>query len=128
MPGERPRAHGPRAPGGRVTAMTLDHISARLPVLASLARDARLERRARSFLVTHVLETAVPYLEIVHEAFPIEAVVAIPYSAEKSAVSALRATGIEVVTPTSIAEAHHTAGDMLQRALCRSTVPLVVQE
>lgn len=106
----------------------MDHARSRLPVLAGLAREAAPRRKARSFVVTHVLETSVPFLDIIHRTFPIEAVLAIPYSAEKSAVEEIRAAGIEVIAPATIPDAHRAAGAVLQRILCRSSVPIVAQE
>ena len=71
----------------------------------------------RSFVVTHVLGTSVPCLEILHRIFPIEAVLAIPYSADKGAVEELRAAGIEVIAPATIADVHRATGEVLQRIL-----------
>jgi hypothetical protein len=50
----------------------MEHARSRLPVLAGLAREVISRRKARSFVVTHVLGTSVPYLEIINRIFPIE--------------------------------------------------------
>ena len=106
----------------------MEHARSRLPVLDALARESAPGGAARSFLVTHVLGTSVPYLDILHRIFPIEAVLAIPYSADRSAVEEIRAAGIEVIAPATIPDAHRAAGDTLQRLLGRSSAPLVAQE
>lgn len=99
-----------------------------LPVLARLARGAPERGRVRSFLATHVLETAVRYITVLHDVYPVEAVVAIPYSSEKRAVEALRRAGIRVIEPATVGDVSRVAGEALLGALRDGPAPLVAQE
>jgi adenosylhomocysteinase len=99
-----------------------------LPVLTSLSRSAPPPPKVRSLLMTHVLETSVPYIKTVHEVYPIDAVMAIPYSSQRSAIEELQRAGILIRTPSSIPEAFRVAEAMILSALRESSTPLVAQE
>jgi adenosylhomocysteinase len=99
-----------------------------LPTLTGLARTVARGREVRSLLVTHLLETAVPYVMTVHEIYPVEAVIAIPYSSERSAIDALRRAGLRVIEVPYVAEVGRVALQAVIEALRSSDAPLIVQE
>jgi adenosylhomocysteinase len=101
---------------------------AELPALTSLLPTVAPGDRPRSVLITHVLETAVAYVEAVNSVFPVARVVAIPYSASLVAVEALRAKGYSVVVPPSISETFTESEREVINALEESGSPLLVQE
>jgi hypothetical protein len=74
----------------------------RLPTLRTLVANSSLGDRVQSVVITHVLPAAIEYILTVHEVFPIKAVVAVPYSADRRAVDVLTKRGLRVVTPPSI--------------------------
>jgi len=82
----------------------------------------------RSVLITHVLHTAVEYVEAVNSVYPVSGIVAVPYSADHSALDALRAKGFNVVLPSSVADTFVKARETTLSALQESEKPLVVQE
>lgn len=101
---------------------------AELPALTSLLSTVPPTVRPRCVLITHVLETAVAYVEAVHSVFPVSRVVAIPYSASQRAVQALKAKGFHVVVPTSISETFTESEKQVIDALKEANSPLLVQE
>lgn len=101
---------------------------AELPALTSLLKTVPPANRPRSILITHVLETAVAYVEAVHSVFPVTAIVAIPYSASPSAVQLLREKGFLVVVPASIADTFSESERVVTAALAETNTPLLVQE
>lgn len=101
---------------------------AELPALTGLLATVPSTHRARSVLITHVLDTAVAYVEAVHSVFPVARVVAIPYSASPTAVQALRAKGFTVVVPTSIPDTFVESERQVTEALKEAATPLLVQE
>jgi adenosylhomocysteinase len=107
---------------------SVPRFGAELPALTSLLSTVPKEQRYRSILITHVLDTAVAYVEAVHSVFPVARIVAIPYSASASAVRSLREKGFNVVVPASIADTFIDAEKHVVEALEESVEPLVVQE
>ncbi len=101
---------------------------AELPALTALLSTVPAGDRPRSVLITHVLDTAVAYVEAVHSVFPVARVVAIPYSASPTAVQALRARGFSVVVPTSIPDTFIESERQVTEALKEANSPLLVQE
>lgn len=101
---------------------------AELPALTSLLSTVPPDQRPRSVLITHVLETAVAYVEAVNSVFPVVRVVAIPYSASPAAVQALRSKGFNVVVPNSVPDTFVESERQVTEALKESTSPLLVQE
>jgi adenosylhomocysteinase len=99
-----------------------------LPVFARLTDQAPSKGDARSFLVTHVLTTAVKYITLLHDVYPVEAVVAIPYSSEKEAVEILRRAGINVIEPATVGDVSRIAANAVFEALQVSSIPLAAQE
>jgi len=101
---------------------------AELPALTALLATAHPPTKIRSVLITHVLDTAVAYVEAVHSVFPVSRIVAIPYSASPTAVQELTAKGFKVVIPSSIADTFHVSEQQVTEALQESDSPLLVQE
>ncbi len=109
-------------------AGTPPKVGAALPALGALLGTVPPEAKARSVLITHVLDTAVPYIQAVHRVFPVVRVVAIPYSASPTAVKTLRDAGFDVTVPASIPDTFAESEKQTIAALSESTEPLLVQE
>jgi adenosylhomocysteinase len=101
---------------------------AELPAMTSLLGTVPKEHRYRSVLITHVLDTAVAYVEAVNSVFPVARIVAIPYSASATAVQSLRAKGFQVIVPASIPDTFTDSEKQVTEALQESQQPLLVQE
>jgi adenosylhomocysteinase len=101
---------------------------AELPALTGLLPTVPPTDGARSVLITHVLDTAVAYVEAVHSVFPVARVVAIPYSASPTAVQALRTKGFTVIVPASIPDTFIESERQVIEALKEAATPLLVQE
>jgi adenosylhomocysteinase len=101
---------------------------AELPAMASLLGTVPIEHKHRAVLITHVLDTAVDYVEAVHSVFPVARIVAIPYSASPAAVQSLRSKGFQVIVPASIADTFTDSEREVTDALQQSEKPLLVQE
>lgn len=103
--------------------------SSQLHVLKSLTeRYSALQMQARSVLITHVLPTSESYIDLVHTIFPVELVIAIPYSADLETIHRLEERGIKVYLPKSISEIFLQAGPTVEELLQQSNKPLIVQE
>lgn len=111
-----------------LTIAAAPKFGAELPALTGLLGTVPSSDRHRSVLITHVLDTAVAYIEAVHTVFPVARVVAIPYSASPTAVQALRAKGFNVVVPSSVPDTFVQSEAVVIEALRESTTPLIVQE
>lgn len=96
--------------------------------LKSLVDTVEDPGSVRCVLITHVLHTAVEYVELVNQAFPVEAIVAVPYSADLAAVEELRRRGFTVSVPDDVPDTFTQAVAETTRALEASETPLVVQE
>lgn len=101
--------------------------STELAALKQLTSEAKLSDCC-SILVTHVLRTAVEYVNLVNEIFPVKTVIAIPYSSEQSAIQELREFGFNVIVPDSVKDTFRKAFTSVTEVLRRSDQPLVVQE
>ncbi|MEZ4657025.1 MAG: NAD(P)-dependent oxidoreductase [Caldilineaceae bacterium] len=99
-----------------------------LLALTSLLETAPPANRPRCVLITHVLDTTVPFIEAVHTVFPVVCVVAIPYSCSPSAVQMLQKKRFKVVIPTSICDTFLKAEKQVVEALKAESTPLLVQE
>lgn len=103
--------------------------SSELKVLETLVNKCEhLKNRCRSVLITHVLPTAVPYIQLVNEIFPVSLVIAIPYSADAMTLEALEKSGIPTYLPDSVEKAFLEAGPQVEAILKSDSTPLVVQE
>jgi hypothetical protein len=112
----------------RFTALAVPGVpkfGAELPALTSLLGTVAPEHRHRSVLITHVLDTAVAYVEAVNSVFPVTRVVAIPYSASLSAVQTLRSKGFNVIVPASIPDTFIDSEKQVTEALQESQAPLL---
>lgn len=94
-----------------------------LPVLHETMRRWPIPR-CRLVLVTHLLDTAVPYLHALAERADVERVVAVPYSVRSSAVDLL--DDMPLSLPSSLAEIAKVAVATACRAA--RTGPTVIQE
>lgn len=101
---------------------------AELPALTRLLPTATGFPTTRCVLITHVLDTAVAYVEAVNSVFPVAGVVAIPYSASADAVTALQKKGYKVVVPASIPATFTDSVQVVMDALAADSAPLIVQE
>ncbi|MBI5921307.1 MAG: hypothetical protein HY847_06610 [Betaproteobacteria bacterium] len=101
---------------------------AELPALTGLLGTVAPTDRPRSVLITHLLDTAIAYVEAVHSVFPVARVVAIPYSASSSAVQTLRAKGFNVILPASIPDTFVQSETQVIEVLKEASTPLIVQE
>lgn len=111
-----------------VEAFVTPKFGAELPALTGLLATVPPANRPRSILITHVLDTAVAYVEAINSIFPVTRIVAIPYSASPAAVQTLRAKGFSVVVPSSIPDTFVEAEKQVTEALIESKEPLLVQE
>ena len=103
--------------------------SSQLHVLHSLIkRYSFLQNRARSVLITHVLPTSEAYIDLVNKIFPVELVIAIPYSANLETIYRLEEKGIKTFLPVTITEMFLQAGPRVEKCLQESKKPLIVQE
>jgi adenosylhomocysteinase len=100
----------------------------RLPSLSKLLATEPNPGKTRSVLITHVLHTAVEYVELIHQVYPVARIVAVPYSADPWALKALRARGFDVILPASVKETFTKAQEATLAALQESSEPLIVQE
>ncbi|MDX6610302.1 MAG: adenosylhomocysteinase [Solirubrobacterales bacterium] len=78
--------------------------------------------------ITHILDTAVPYIEEVSRALEIDAVIGIPYSTKPAAQRRLEEQGHRVVIPTDLASLPEVAEREIRRASDRRGGPVIVQE
>lgn len=98
-----------------------------MKVLESFTKKAGTSL-CRGGLVTHVLPTAVGYIEALNRVFPLEFVIAIPYSSDPHSVKKLKDSGIRVYEPASAEEIFFEARRVVEEALKKSGEPLIVQE
>ena len=96
--------------------------------LAELTKTVSRPGTTRSLLVTHVMPTAIEYIELVNSVFPVSSIVAIPYSANPDAVSMLTKQGYKVVVPNSVEDTFVKAREEAIFALSNSKQPFVIQE
>lgn len=94
-----------------------------LPVLRAAMRRWPVES-CRLVLVTHLLDTAVPYLRALAELVDIERVVAVPYSLQPSAVALL--DDLPLLLPASLDEISTVTAAAARRAARRA--PTILQE
>ena len=94
-----------------------------LPVLGEVVRRWPIQP-CQLVLVTHLLDTAVPYVRALADVMDITRVVAVPYSVRRSAVALLN--GLPLQVPSSLDELAQVAVD----AACRATTAgsVIVQE
>ncbi|MCB1148874.1 MAG: hypothetical protein KDK48_01810 [Chlamydiia bacterium] len=97
-----------------------------LETLVSLSEEAK--GKAHAVLITHVLPTSRAYIEAVSRIFPVQLVIAIPYSADPATLDALKKQGIKTYLPTSVDDAFISAPKLVEELLKNSTEPLIVQE
>ena len=102
--------------------------SSRLPALQELLGTGSAPGRTRSVLITHVLHTAVEYVELVNRVYPVSKIVAVPYSADAWAIKTLREKGYSVTLPASVKDTFTKAKEETIKALEESNDPLIVQE
>lgn len=101
---------------------------ANLPALKSLVCTVANPGTVRTVLVAHVLHTAIEFVETVNSIFPVEAVVAVPYSADLNAVETLKSMGYKVIVPDSVPDTFVKAFEETKFALEKEATPLIVQE
>jgi adenosylhomocysteinase len=82
---------------------------------------------ARLVLVAHILDTAVPFVRSLSTVMPVEAVIAVPYSARPDACGIL-GEELPVHVPEDIAEVGPLAARLAARAADRAGGKVVIQE
>lgn len=82
---------------------------------------------ARLVLVAHILDTAVPYVRTLATAMRVEAVIAVPYSAQPSACAKL-ATELSLFVPDDLAQVGRLAAECATRVSQRTSDPVIIQE
>ncbi len=107
---------------GRHPGPTID-----LPTVRALIRGYRpTGPRSLLILITHVLPTAVAYIEALGDVFDIS-LIGIPYSANQLAVRRLQSTGCPVSVPATLTDIPAHALTEARRAAARGQ-PVVLQE
>jgi adenosylhomocysteinase len=101
--------------------------SAKLPALAEHV-DQLPCPPASAVVITHILDTAVPFIEAVSRAVDLEAVIGIPYSTMPTARGQLEAAGHRVVIPPDIESLPALARQEIERASVLREEPVIVQE
>lgn len=82
-----------------------------------------------SVIVTHILDTAVPFIDAISRTTDIRAIVGIPYSTAPSARHTLQQQGHRVVIPDDIGDLPAcTLAEIQEASSAKSQAPLVVQE
>lgn len=99
-----------------------------IPITKKLLTADKLPQKTRCMLITHLLPTAVPYIRHLHSVYPVEAILAIPYSLQSSVADVLNDEGFNVIVPKSIKEMFVLAFENAKKLLDASNDPLVIQE
>lgn len=102
--------------------------SDRLPALNTLINTVPNPGSIYSLIITHILRTAIGYIEAINKAFPIVKIVAVPYSADPESVNLLKSKGFDVYVPESVGDTFIKAKEIAIAALSNSNKPLVIQE
>ncbi|MBI4090845.1 MAG: hypothetical protein HY422_02375 [Candidatus Komeilibacteria bacterium] len=108
--------------------MVVEHASTTLPVTERLIAADALPKSAHCMLITHVLPTSVDFIEALNKLFPVQRIIAIPYSYDRSAVAALRKKNFRVLIPKSLHETFRVAQKQASALLKASSHPLIIQE
>ncbi|HEU5063758.1 MAG TPA: NAD(P)-dependent oxidoreductase [Solirubrobacterales bacterium] len=101
--------------------------SARLPALAEHV-DQLACPPASAVVITHILDTALPFIEAISRAVDLVAVIGIPYSTMPTARRQLEAAGHRVVIPPDIESLPALAREEIERASALREEPVIVQE
>lgn len=101
---------------------------AQLPALLELSKTEENPNKVNSIVITHILHTAVGYIEILNQVYPVKKIVAIPYSADLKAVKLLQEKGYDVVIPNSVPDTFTVSEKVVIEYLESNQIPIVVQE
>jgi adenosylhomocysteinase len=82
---------------------------------------------ARLILIAHILNTAVPFVRTLAKVMPVDAVIAVPYSAQPTACAAL-AEELPVDVPSNVGDVGPLAAQRAADASKRSRDNLIIQE
>lgn len=100
----------------------------RLPTLAAHVEAFECPP-ASLVVITHILDTAIPFIEGISKVLAVESVVGIPYSTMPSARRHLEERGHRIVIPADIASLPDVAEEEIRRASERAGgAPVIVQE
>jgi adenosylhomocysteinase len=102
--------------------------SSSLLALKVLVGNSNIRQPARCAIITHLLPTAIEYIEEINGVIPVEVIVGIPYSADELPISVLKEKGYEVIIPETVKDTFELAQQATLAALENNTVPLIVQE
>ncbi len=99
-----------------------------LLTLEKLVSQSKNPQKIHSVVITHVMPTSVNYIEMIHQVFPLQLVIAIPYSADLSTLEYLKNKRINCYLPSTIDETFNNSGKLVEEILKKSSTPLIVQE
>lgn len=99
-----------------------------LQVLEQLVTKYPPKSSVHCVLLTHVLPTALEYIKLISQVFPIVLIIAIPYSSDKKSIENLEKAGFRIYTPKSIEETFEDGGKQILEILENDKTPLVIQE
>ena len=97
--------------------------------LEGLVKERVNHAKTHLILITHLFPTSFAYIQLINKIFPVDLVIAIPYSAHSETIEKIRKEQIEVVVPNSIEDAFTYIPKIVSdRVKSKSSTPFVVQE
>ncbi|MCR8852712.1 NAD(P)-dependent oxidoreductase [Lysinibacillus fusiformis] len=103
-------------------------IDGHLNVLAALVEETSNPDNTRSIILQHILPTTIEYIDLVNSIYPVELIIAIPYSADSWTVEQLKNKGYDVVVPKDIDDMLNNSWKLVENKLKATQQPLIVQE
>jgi len=103
-------------------------ISGHLLVLRELAAETKNPDNTHSIILQHILPTTVEYIELVNSVYPVDLVIAIPYSAESRTVELLKSKGYTVYVPRDVPDMLANVWKQVAQRLEKVKYPLIAQE
>lgn len=99
-----------------------------LLTLEKLVSQSRNSPKTHSVIITHVMPTAIGFIEMINQIFPVQLVIAIPYSADLSTLEYLKNKKFNCYLPSSVDDAFTSSGKLVEEILIKNSTPLLVQE
>ncbi|MBK7645760.1 MAG: hypothetical protein IPJ12_00895 [Betaproteobacteria bacterium] len=113
--------------GEQVGKVSIDP-TGELRVLRELTAETKNPDNTHSIILQHVLATTIGYIDLVNSVYPVDLVIAIVYSADKSTVATLEAKGYKVFVPPSIDYMKQELWKDVARLVQAAPYPIVYQE
>lgn len=113
--------------GHNFTKKCID-ISGQLRVLEELTGETKNPDGIHSIILQHILPTTVEFIERVNSIYPVDLVIAIPYSADATTVKLLQSKGYNVLVPPDIDYMFSSLSEDVVALLAQSGHPTVLQE